>query len=171
MEIPNETLSPTNLAKQKKCVTNSLLSISLFPGQQAAGSLGPRRSASLERRRPLERVSGSPDYAAGHAHPGPGLRATSRWPPAGGVRPQVVPGQSVPGERGQRQPPVRVEPALVQPGPVVLGAHGRGESDRVVTPPPRTARERRRYGRSLYSLLEHAHRPADAVRRHRIAGL
>ena len=44
-------------------------------------------------------------------------------------------------------------------------------SDRLVAAPPRRVGQRRRYGRPLHPLLEHADGPADAVRRHGLAGV
>lgn len=139
--------------------------------EQTAGPQRPGGCPGMERGGTLIGQQGPIDTAKGRKDAMRCRRTAARCPSTGGVRPQVVTGQSVSCIWRQRQSALRVELTLPLAHPDIYRAPGGGESDRLVAPSSRPAGVRWRHRRSLHPLLEHADRPADAMRRHRLAGL
>ena len=88
-----------------------------------------------------------------------------------GVWFEVVTWSSAFGVGRQRQQALRVEHVEHDACTDVQRAPGSGQGHRLVAASAWLAGERWRYGRSVHSLLEHAHSTATAVRRHRLASL
>ena len=145
------------------------LAVALQEDQHAGGSLGASRRAGLERGHALLGVAGSHDSAEGHqdALHRAGAEAGETRQPAytndmkidlqpralsffltgrsssGGVRSEVVPGQSVPRLGRQRQQTLRVESQQSATRSHLHRAHCRGEGNRLVSASPRTPCQRR----------------------------
>ena len=71
-------------------------------GEQTARSQRTSGRARVERRGAIVRLAGPADPAARRAHALDLERASTRCPSSGGLRTQMVAGQSVPGQRWQR---------------------------------------------------------------------
>lgn len=143
----------------------------IFLDKQTSGTFGPGRCTCLERWHIIERVSRPFDYATWHPHTGIRVRTSIGRPSTRGVRPEMVTGQSVFGQRRQRQSTVCLESTFTESRSIVLRTHGRRQSDCLVTASSWPVGQWWRYGRSLHSLLEYVNRPTDAMRWHRLAGV
>lgn len=126
---------------------------------------------SLERRSSIIRKQGPVYIAARRAYTVVGRRPSPGVTSPRSVRSEMVAGQPVPRFGRQRQPSLHLEPALDEPRADLHRALGGGQGHRLVAAPPRVTRKRRRHRGPVHQILEHPNQPADAVHRHRLAGL